>query len=54
LNDIKVEKKVQVRTVDQFDISHKNTFDTLDGVQDVIEEVVRPVGGKSWADICKI
>jgi hypothetical protein len=51
LNDIKVEKKVEVKTVGEFDISHKNSFDTLEDVQE--EVVVKSASGKSWADICK-
>ena len=52
LNDIKVEKKVEVKTIEPFDISHKNSFDTLEEVQE--EVVVKPVSGKSWADVCKV
>jgi hypothetical protein len=35
--------------VKEFDISHKNSFDTLD----VVAEVVEKVAEKSWADVCK-
>jgi hypothetical protein len=40
-----------VKTVGEFDISHKNSFDTLEDVQE--EVVVKSASGKSWADICK-
>jgi len=50
LNEIKVEKKAKVITVEEFDISHKNPFDTLEEVKDV---VVAKKEGKSWADMCK-
>jgi hypothetical protein len=51
LNEIKVEKKVEVMKVKEFDISHKNTFDTLEDVEEVVVEVKKT--GHSWADICK-
>jgi len=50
LNEIKVEKKAKVITVEEFDISHKNPFDTLEEVKEV---VVVKKEGKSWADMCK-
>lgn len=54
LNDIKVEKKVEMLKVKEFDIRHKNTFDTLDEVEEVIEKVAEmKVVEKSWADVCK-
>jgi hypothetical protein len=54
LNEIKVEKKVQVLKVNEFDIRHKNSFDTLDEVEEVVEKVAEmKVVGKSWADVCK-
>ena len=54
LNDIKVEKKVEMLKVKEFDIRHKNSFDTLDEVEEVIEKVAEmKVVEKSWADVCK-
>lgn len=47
LNDIKVEKKVEVMKVKEFNISHKNSFDTLEEVEEKV------VNDKSWANICK-
>jgi hypothetical protein len=54
LNEIKVEKKVEMIKVKEFDIRHKNSFDTLDEVEEVVEKVAEmKVVGKSWADVCK-
>ena len=54
LNDIKVEKKVEMLKVKEFDIRHKNSFDTLDEVEEVVEKVAEmKVVEKSWADVCK-
>jgi hypothetical protein len=52
LNDIKVEKKVEVVKFKEFDISHKNSFQTLDEVEEV-EFVEKKFNGKSWVDVCK-
>jgi hypothetical protein len=51
LNEIKVEKKVEMMKVKGFDISHKNSFDTLDEVVEVVAEVKKTEN--SWAEICK-
>jgi hypothetical protein len=51
LNEIKVEKKVKVMNVKEFDISHKNSFDTLEDVEEIVAEVKKTEN--SWADICK-
>jgi hypothetical protein len=53
LNEIKVEKKVEVLKVKEFDIRHKNSFDTLDEVEKVVEKVAKINLEKSWADLCK-
>ena len=48
LKEIKVEKKVEVMKVKEFDISHKNSFETLENIDEPIA-----TNDKSWADICK-
>lgn len=48
LNDIKVEKKIEVVKIKEFDISHKNSFETLEENEEVPIETT-----KLWADICK-
>lgn len=56
LKEIKVEKKVEMKKVDEFNIPHKNLFDTLDDVDDVVDvvDVIDTSNGAlSWADICK-
>ena len=35
--------------VKEFDISHKNSFDVLEDIKELIVDKVE----KSWADICK-
>lgn len=50
LTEIKVEKKVDVKKIEGFKISHFNAFEAL---EDVKEEIVEKKNEKSWADLCK-